>query len=91
MTKHYVFNLDPSAEYDWDRCTLRDPITAERPELANLVAEAVDQQAGSYLIAINIEVQVLEQVPVAQVKQVALAASNASTVPAHSQHRGMVA
>jgi hypothetical protein len=62
MTKHYVLNLDPSAQYEWDRCTLRDPITAERPELAQLVAEAVGGQAGSYLIAVDIQVKVLEKV-----------------------------
>lgn len=63
MTKHYVLNLNPAAEYDWDRCTLRDPITAERPELAHLVAEAVEGRSGSYLVSVNIEVTVLEQVP----------------------------
>lgn len=60
MTKHYVLNLDPSADYDWDRCVLRDPITAERPDLAQIVAEAVGKQSGSYLISLNIEVTVLE-------------------------------
>jgi hypothetical protein len=61
MTKHYVLSLDPAAEYDWDRCILRDPITAERPELAQLVAEAVGKQSGYYLVSVNIEVTVLEK------------------------------
>jgi hypothetical protein len=68
MTKHYVLSLDPTAKYDWDRCTLRDPITAERPELAELVAEAVGKQSGSYLVSINIEVKVLEKAPAAKTK-----------------------
>lgn len=60
MTKHYVLSLDPNAKYEWDRCTLRDPITAEHPALAALVAQAVGEQPGSYLVAVNIEVTVLE-------------------------------
>ena len=70
MTKHYILSVDPTAKYDWDRCTLRDPITANRPDLAELIAEAVGETAGSYLIAVNIEVQVLEQTaPTAQTKR----------------------
>ncbi|MEX0270346.1 hypothetical protein AB3R30_14475 [Leptolyngbyaceae cyanobacterium UHCC 1019] len=61
MTKHYILNLDPAAKYEWDRCTLRDPITAEHPALAELVARAVGERAGSYLVAIKIEVNVLEE------------------------------
>ncbi|HEY9617350.1 MAG TPA: hypothetical protein V6C64_10945 [Microcoleaceae cyanobacterium] len=61
MTKHYILSLDPHAKYEWDRCTLRDPITAEHPALADLVAQAVGEQSGSYLVALNIEVTVLEQ------------------------------
>jgi hypothetical protein len=68
MTKHYVLTLNPSAEYEWDRCVLRDPITAERPELAQLVAEAIGKQSGSYLLSVNIEVKVLEKAADAQPK-----------------------
>ena len=61
MSKHYVLSLDPSAEYEWDRCVLRDPITAERPDLAQLVAQSLhDLPSGSYLLSINVEVTVLE-------------------------------
>lgn len=61
MSKHYVLSLDPSAEYEWDRCVLRDPITAERPDLARLVAESLgDIPSGAYLLSINVEVTVLE-------------------------------
>lgn len=61
MTKHYILSLDPAAKYEWDRCTLRDPITADHPALAGLVAEAVGEQPGSYLVSVSIEVKVLEQ------------------------------
>jgi hypothetical protein len=65
MTKHYILNLDPTAKYEWDQCTLRDPITAEHPALAELVARAVGERAGSYLVAVNIEVTVLEEAAIA--------------------------
>lgn len=61
MTKHYILSLDPTAKYEWERCTLRDPITAEHPALAELVARAVGDRAGAYLVAIHIDVQVLEE------------------------------
>lgn len=60
MTKHYILHLDPAAKYEWDRCSLRDPITADRPALAELVAKAVGEQPGAYLVAVSIEVKVLE-------------------------------
>ncbi len=71
MTKHYILNLDPNAKYDWDRCILRDPITADHPALAALVAQAVGEEPGSYLIAVNIEVKVLEKADVEQVRRAA--------------------
>lgn len=47
MTKHYILHLDPTAKYEWDRCSLRDPISADRPAFADLIAEAVGEQPGS--------------------------------------------
>ncbi len=61
MMKHYILHLDPTAQYEWDRCSLRDPITVDRPIFADLIAEAVGEQPGSYLVAVKIEVNVLEQ------------------------------
>ncbi len=81
MTKHYILNLDPKATYDWERCTLRDPITAEHPALAALVAQAVGGEAGSYLIAVKLEVSVLEKADVEQVKQVATAIELPNRLP----------
>lgn len=71
MTKHYILSLDPNAKYDWDRRTLRDPITADHPALADLIAQEVGEDPGSYLIAVNIEVKVLEKVANEPVKQAA--------------------
>lgn len=72
MTKHYILNLNPTAKHDWDRCSLRDPITAKRPELAKLIAEAIGAEPGSYLVSVNIEVKVLEQVGMPQAEQLPL-------------------
>jgi hypothetical protein len=70
MTKHYILSINPNAEYEWDRCSLRDPLTAGRPELASLIAEAVGDEAGSYLVAVNIEVKVLEKAPTLQPQRI---------------------
>lgn len=84
MTKHYVLNIDPSAEYDWDRCTLRDPITAERPEISQLVADAVGGRSGAYLVSVEIHVDVLEEAAIPQPKPVPLSKAE---VPVHTQPR----
>ena len=66
MLKHFVLNLNPHAQFEWERCALLHPITAEQPDLAQLLAADLTRQAtgtpksGSYLIAVNIEVTVLE-------------------------------
>lgn len=81
MTKHYVLSLDASAEYDWDRCVLRDPLTAKRPDLAQLVAEAIGKQSGSYLVSVNIEVNVLEKAVSPQAQPVVVEAPRPSARP----------
>ncbi|MDX2213462.1 MAG: hypothetical protein SFY66_09250 [Oculatellaceae cyanobacterium bins.114] len=92
MTKHYVLNVNPSAEYDWDRCTLRDPITAERPELAQLVAEAVGGQSGAYLVSVEIQIKVLEAAPIPSTKPVPLSKAEVPThTPSREKQREMVA
>lgn len=72
MIEHYILNLNPTAKHEWDRCILRDPLTAQRPDLAKLVAEAVGANAGSYLVSVNIEIKVLKQAGAPQVEQLSL-------------------
>lgn len=62
MTKHFVLNINPDAQYDWEQCILRNPITGEQPDLTALIAKAVENEPGSYLVAVSIEVKVLEKV-----------------------------
>ncbi|MBW4622770.1 MAG: hypothetical protein KME17_25850 [Cyanosarcina radialis HA8281-LM2] len=85
MTKHYVLNLNPAAQHEWDRCALRHPITAERPELASLIAEAVGCEPGSYLVAIDIEVKILEKAPIAQSDRVPLDLTTVRVAPARKE------
>lgn len=61
MDKHYILNLDPQAKSDWDRRVLRNPLTGERPDLTEAIAEAVNNQAGSYLVKVSLQVEILEQ------------------------------
>lgn len=61
MNKHYILSLNPDAYTDWERCILRNPITGERPDLTAEIAQAVSNQAGSYLIKVNLQVEILEQ------------------------------
>lgn len=89
MTKHYLLSLNPTAKHEWDRCILRDPITAKRPELAKLIAEAIAAEPGTYLVSVNIEVKVLEQVPMPQTEQLPLTATELHY--AHPQLEELVA
>lgn len=89
MTKHYILSLNPTAKHDWDRCILRDPLTAKRPELAKLIAEAIGAEPGTYLVSVNIEVKVLEQAPMPHAEQLPLSA--ADLPPAHPQLQKLVA
>ena len=89
MTKHYILSLNPTAKHDWDRCVLRDPITAKRPEIAKLIAEAIGAEPGMYLVSVNIEVKVLEQAPMQQAEQLPLSA--AEFTPAHPQLQELAA
>ena len=88
MTKHYILSLNPTAKHDWDRCILRDPITAKRPEIAKLIAQAIGAEPGTYLVSVNIEVKVLEQASTIQAEQLPLSATES---PSHPQLKELAA
>jgi hypothetical protein len=85
MTKHYILSINPNAQYEWEQCVLRDPITAVRPDFASLIAEAVGNETGSYLVAVNIEVKVLEKSLTAQPQRVAIDVATVSVNPQPSE------
>ncbi|BAU67246.1 hypothetical protein STA3757_46570 [Stanieria sp. NIES-3757] len=68
MKKHYLLHLNPHASHEWDRCVLRNPLTGERPDLVEEISQAIAKAkgAGSYLISVSIDVEVLEQAPLDQ-------------------------
>ena len=80
MNKHYILNLNPQANCDWDRCVLRNPLSGERPDLSTEIAKAVNNKAGSYLIKVSLQVEVLEQNLSGVNNTVELPASKKSTV-----------
>jgi hypothetical protein len=61
MNKYYILNLDPQATHEWDRCVLRNPITGARPDFQSEVAQMMDHQPGSYLVKINLQIEILEK------------------------------
>jgi hypothetical protein len=61
MIKYYILSLNPTAKHEWDRCIIRDPLTAKRPDIAQIISQAVGADTGSYLVSVNIEVKVLEE------------------------------
>lgn len=66
MNSHYILQLDPQANFEWDRCILRNPLTGERPDLTSEIAKAVNNRAGSYLVRVNLEVEILESTSISQ-------------------------
>lgn len=85
MTKHYILSINPHAQYEWEQCILRDSLTAERPDFASLIADAVGDQAGSYLVAVNIEVKVLEKAPSVQPQKVPVDVATVTVNPQPSE------
>jgi hypothetical protein len=88
MAHHFVLSIHPQAQYDWDKCTIRNPITGERPDFTEIIAQAVGHEAGSYLICVNIEVQVLEKAAIGQTETVPLnlpIGTNKAIAPVKSQ------
>ena len=62
MTKHYILSINPQAKHNWDKCTLRNPLTGEHLDLTEAIAQAIGNQPGSYLIGVQIDVEILEKV-----------------------------
>lgn len=81
MMKHYILSLNPTAKHEWDRCILRDPLTAKRPDISKMVAEAIGTNGGNYLVSVNIEIKVLEEASMPQADQLTLNIAEAMEKP----------
>lgn len=64
MIHHFVLTLNPQSVHEWEQCVLRNPITGEHPDLRGMIAEAVKEEAGAYLISVKLEVNILEKADV---------------------------
>lgn len=80
MKKYYILNLDPQAIHEWDRCVLRNPMTGARPDLNQEVAKVIDGQAGSYLIKVNLEIEILEHGSIPACKTLELSSNSKSSL-----------
>ncbi|MBE9215989.1 hypothetical protein IQ247_25565 [Plectonema cf. radiosum LEGE 06105] len=81
MVKHFILSINPTAKHEWDRCILRDVLSSKRPDIAKLIAEAVDADGGNYLISVNIDVEVLQQEKVPLAEQLQLTFPEVSQKP----------
>ncbi|MEN9518303.1 MAG: hypothetical protein RLZZ381_891 [Cyanobacteriota bacterium] len=82
MNKYYILNLDPQATHEWDRCVLRNPMTGARPDLNAEVAKVINAEAGSYLIKVDLQIEILEQSLSPACKAVELPAGKKATITA---------
>ena len=83
MTKHYILTINPQAKHEWEKCTIRNPITGEHPDLTSAIALAIGNQPGSYLIGVQIEVEVLEQAAIST------SSSSSKTIDLTTSRKGM--
>ena len=82
-TMHAILTLKPDAQFDWDRCTLRDPLSTDHPSLAQLVQDAIGETSGQFLVAVELKVTILEQAPLPETSiRPSAPTSTADTEPA---------
>lgn len=96
MIKHFVLNLNPTAQFEWERCALQHPITAEQPNFADLIAASVTESihgderrsmndrkpSGSYLVSVKLEVTILESnVPESISETISESSPSSMTIP----------
>ena len=91
MTHHFVLSIHPDAQHDWDKCVLRNPITGERPDFTEIIADAVANESGAYLVSVKVEVTVLEKASLPQNEEVSRVLSPVKAVSPNLKHQEWVA
>jgi hypothetical protein len=91
MTHHFVLSIHPDAQHDWDKCVLRNPITGERPDFTEIIADAVANESGAYLVCVKVEVTVLEKAPLPQNEEISRVLSPIKTISPHPKRQEWVA
>ncbi len=59
MSKHVIIELDPTAQYEWNRCAVRGLFSCSDIDLKQLLQEQL-KQPGHYLAKLTIAIEVLE-------------------------------
>lgn len=60
MTAHYVLRLNPTHPSPYQQKGLVNPLTHDRPELVDLVAEAIGQVSGNHLVKVTVQVEIID-------------------------------
>ena len=64
MTSHYVLTLNPTNPSSYGQKGLVDPLNHDRPELVDLVAEAIAHLPGKHLVKVTIQVEIIASQPI---------------------------
>jgi hypothetical protein len=62
MSKHVIIELDPAAQYEWNRCSVRGLFSCSDIDLKQLVQQELTQP-GHYLAKLTVAVEVVEFKP----------------------------
>lgn len=81
--KHFVLQVNPQARYSWERCRLSHPLTGEVCDPSEAIAAEIGNQPGTYLLAVRLDVTVLDGQAVEPVAAppVPVAPASLSTLP----------
>jgi hypothetical protein len=59
ISQYCVVEIDPSSKYEWNRCSVRDPLSVGDVDFKHLIASALGADKGSYLVEVRLEVKPL--------------------------------
>ena len=62
MSQHFIIEIDPAAQYEWNRCSVRSPFSCGDVDLKQLVQQELTQP-GHYLAKLTVAVEVVEFKP----------------------------
>ena len=63
MSKALIIEIDPNAQYEYNRVSIRSPFSYAEPCLKTLVRDALENQPGHYIARLTVSVEVVEHQP----------------------------
>ena len=63
MSKHLIIEIDPNAQREWNRVSIRSPFSYDEPDLKQLIANALEHKPGHYIAKVSVVVEVVEHQP----------------------------